>query len=167
MRGGSRLIKRINRHRAEYAELDGHRLLERGATLRLFHVMGERRPWRGEAGALGLGRGRLRFGEADRGYAALAARDAFCRLMQIADRAFAADRAVIEVRGLDAEALGEQFFRIAIAPAQEIDDIERADLAEQFAAGVFLRAPDRLLQPRERFESGGDFLRAVDDLADA
>ena len=70
-------------------------------------IMRERRPRQRDAGALGLGRGRLRLGAADRGDAAFAARDALCRLMQIADRALAADRAVIGVRRLDAEALGE------------------------------------------------------------
>src|SRR6266702_4700302 len=48
--------------------------------------------------------------------------------MQIADRAFAADRAVIGVLWRDAEAASEQLFRIAVAPAQEIDDVERADV---------------------------------------
>jgi hypothetical protein len=38
------------------------------------------------------------------------------------------------MRGPGAQPVGEQFFRIAVAPAQEIDDIERPDLAEQFAA---------------------------------
>ena len=100
--------------------------------------MRERRPWQIDAGALGLGRGRLRFGAADRGDAAFAARDALGRLMQIADRALAADRPVIKVCRIDAEAPGQLFFGIAIAPAQEIDDVERADLAEQLAAGVLL-----------------------------
>ena len=127
---------------------------KRGAAFRLLDVMGERCPRQVDAGALGLGRGRLRLGAADRGDAAFAARDAFGRLMQIADRALAADRAVIEMRGIDAEALRQLFFRVAIAPAQEIDDIERLDFPEQFAAGVFFCALERLLQQRERLEAG-------------
>jgi len=63
--------------------------------------MRERRPRQIDAGAFGLGRGRLRFGAADRGNAAFAARNALRGLVQIADRAFAADRAVIGVCRLD------------------------------------------------------------------
>jgi len=150
MRRRGYLVKRIHRDRPEYAKLHGHRLLERGAALRLFHVMRERRPWQSNAGALGLGCGRLRLRAADRGDAAFAARDALRRLMQIADRAFAADRAVIGVLWRDAEAAGQQLFRIAVAPAQEIDDVERADVAEQFAAAVRFGAPQRGFQQRER-----------------
>ena len=102
---GRRLVERIDRDRPEHAELDRHRLLESGAALRLRHVMGERRPWQRDAGALRLGRGRLRFGAAHRGDAAFAARNALRRLVQIADRAFAADRAVIGVLRRDAEPL--------------------------------------------------------------
>src|SRR5664280_220123 len=97
MRRRGRLVERIHRDRPEYAKLHGYRLLEGGATFRLRHIMRERRPRQGDAGAFGLGRGRLRFGAADRGDAAFAARDALRRLMQIADRAFAADRTVIGV----------------------------------------------------------------------
>ena len=111
--------------------------------------------------------GRLRLGAANRGDAALAARDALRRLMQIADRALAADRTVIEMRRLDAEAVGELLLRIAVAPAQEIDDIERADIAEQFCTGVRLRALQGFLEQGERFEASGDFLGAIDDFADA
>ena len=71
------------------------------------------------------------------------------------------------MRRLGAEPRGELLFRIAIAPAQEIDDVERADLAEQFAAAVRFRALQRLFQQRERLEPGGDLLRPVDDFADA
>ena len=116
--------------------------------------MGEWRPGRRHPGALGLGRGRLRLGAADGGDAAFAARDALRRLMQIADRALAADRAVIEMRRLDAEPIGKQLFRIAVAPAQEIDDVERADIAEQFCrrsppprASALLRAGSRGSSP--------------------
>ena len=120
-----------------------------------------------DAAALRLGRGRLRLGAADRRHAAFAARDALCGLMQIADRALAADRAVIAMRGLGAEPLGEQLLGIAIAPAQEIDDVERAEFAEQFCAAVGLGALQRLLQQRERLEPVGDILWPVDDFADA
>jgi len=60
--------------------------------------------------------------------------------MQIADRALAADRAVIAMRRLGAQSIGEQLLGIAIAPAQEIDDVERAEFAEQLATAVGLRA---------------------------
>src|SRR5882724_5321672 len=167
MRRRGYLVKRIHRDRPEYAKLHGHRLLERGAALRLFHVMRERRPWQSNAGALGLGCGRLRFGAADRGDAAFAARYALRRLMQIADRAFAADRAVMGVLWRDAEAAGEQLFRIAVAPAQEIDDVERADVAEQFAAAVRFGAPQRGFQQREGLEAISDLFRTIGDFADA
>src|SRR5260370_28445105 len=162
MRGGCRFVKGIDGHRPEHAELDGHRFLERGATLRLLDVMRERRPWRRDAGALGLGRGGLRFGAADRGHAAFAARDALRRLMQITDRAFATDRAVIEVRRLEAEALCKLPLGITIAPAQEIDDVERADLAEQFGPSVLLRTLERCFQQREPLEACGSFLLPVE-----
>ena len=57
--------------------------------------------------------------------------------------------------------------RIAVAPAQEIDDVERVDLAEQFAAAVRFGALQRLFQQSERLEACRDFLRAIDDFADA
>ena len=129
--------------------------------------MGERRPRQRDAGALGLGRGGLRLGAANRGNAAFAARDALRRLVQIADRALAADRAVIGVLWRDAEPLRQRNFRIAVAPAQEIDDVERADLVQEFRAAVGFRAPQRLFQQDERLEAFGDFLRAIDDFSDA
>ena len=135
MRRGRGFVERIDRDRPEHAELDRHRFLERCAAFRLFHVMRERRPRQIDFGAFRLGRGRLRFGAADRGDAAFAARDALRRFMQIADRALAADRSVVEMRRLDAEPAGQLLLRITVAPAQEIDDVERVDLAEQFAAG--------------------------------
>ena len=167
MRRGRGFVERIDRDRPEHAELDRHRLLERGAALRLFDVMRERRPRQIDLGAFRLGRGRLRLGAADRGDAAFAARDALGGLVQIADRALAADRPVIEMRRLDAEPTGQLLFRIAVAPAQEIDDVERADLAEQFAAAVGLRALQRLFQQRERLQPVGDLLRPIGDFADA
>ena len=120
-----------------------------------------------DAAALGLGRGRLRFRAADRGHAAFAARDALRRFVQIADRALAADRAVIAMRRLGAEPRGKLLFRIAVAPAQEIDDVERAELAEQFCPAVRFRALQRLFEQRQRLEAGGDVLGPVDDFADA
>ena len=130
MRRGRRFVQRIDRDRPEHAERYRKRFLERRAALRLFHVIRERRPRQFDAATLRLGRGRLRLGAADRGDAAFAARDALGRLMQIADRAFAADRPVIEMRRFGAEPSGKLLFRIAVAPAQEIDDVERADIAE-------------------------------------
>ena len=164
---GRGFIERIDRDRAEHAEFHRHRFLERRAALRLLDVMGERRPWQRNAAALGLGRGRLRLGAAHRRHAAFAARDALCGLVQIADRALAADRAVIAMRWFCAQPIGEQLFGIAVAPAQEIDDVERAEFAEQFCAAVGLRAPHGLLEQGERLESVGDFLWPVDDFADA
>ena len=41
------------------------------------------------------------------------------------------------------------------------------DLAEQFAAAVRFGALQRLFQQSERLEAFGDFLRAIDDFADA
>ena len=153
MRRGRGFVERIDGDRPEHAELDRHRLLERGAALRLFHVMRERRPRQIDLGAFRLGRGRLRLGAADRGDAAFAARDALGGLMQISDRALAADRAVIEVRRLDAEPAGKLLLRIAVAPAQEIDDVERADVAEQFAARVRFGALQRFFQQGQRLEA--------------
>src|SRR6476646_4185929 len=127
-------VKWIHRDRPEDAELYRHRLLERGAAFWLGDIMRERRPRQFDTGAFGLGRGGLRLGTADRGDAAFAARNPLRRLMQIADRAFAADRAVIGVLRLDAETIGKLLLRIAVTPAREIDDIERLDFAEQFGA---------------------------------
>ena len=164
-RGG--FVKRINRHRAEHAEFDGDRLLECRAALGFLDVLRERRPWQIDAGAFRLGRGRLRLGAADRGDAAFAAGNALRGLMQIADRAFAADRAVIRVRGLDAEAIGELAFGIPIAPAQEIDDVERADLAKQFGSAIRFGALERLFEQGKRLEAVLDVRWTIDDLADA
>src|SRR6266550_4360016 len=167
MRRRRRFVKWIHRNGPEYAEFYRHRLLERGAALGLGHIVCERRPRQFDTGAFGLGRGGLRFGAADRGDAAFAARDALRRLMQIADRAFATDRAVIGVLWRDAEAASEQLFRIAVAPAQEIDDVERLDVAEQVAAAVRFGAPQRGFQQGERLEPIGDFFRTIGDFADA
>src|SRR5260370_33128952 len=150
MRRRRRLIKRIYRDRPEYAEFYRHRLLERGAAFGLGAIMRERRPRQFDAGAFGLGRGGLRLGAAHRGDAAFAARDALGCFMQIADRALAADRAVIGMLRLDAETFGELNLGIAVAPAQETDDVERLDPAKQFAAAVLLGALQRFLQQGER-----------------
>src|SRR6202166_1767572 len=129
--------------------------------------MREGRPWQLHAGAFGLGGGRLGFGATDRSDAAFAAGNPLRRLMQIADRALAADRTVIGMFWLDAETVRELDFRVAVAPTEKVDDVERADLAKQLAACVFFRAPESLLEKRERLEARGDFLRAIDDFADA
>src|ERR1700694_3367916 len=167
MRRRGRFIERIDRDRPEHAELYRHRFLERGAALRLLDVMRERRPRQTDLGAFGLGGRRLRFGAADRRDAAFAARDPLRRFVQMADWTLAADRAVIGAFRRDAETGGEQLFRIAIAPAQEIDDVERLDIAEQFAAAVRLRALQRLLQQSERLEPGFQIRGPIGDLADA
>src|SRR5438128_7467334 len=87
--------------------------------------------------------------------------------MQITDRALAADRAVVAMRRLRTDACCELLLRIAIAPAQEADDVERLDLAEQPCAGVGLGTLQRLLEQRHRLEAFRDVLWPVDDLADA
>ena len=52
-----------------------------------------------------------------------------------------------------AEPRRQQFFGIAVAPAQETDDVERLDLAQQFAAAVRFRALERLFQQGEGLEA--------------
>src|SRR3954462_7497933 len=104
MRRCSRFIERIDRHWPEYAELHGDRFLERGAAFRLGYIIRERRPRQFDAGAFGLGGGRLRFGAADRSHAAFAARDALRRFVQVSDRTLAADRTVISMLRFDSEA---------------------------------------------------------------
>ena len=167
MRRGRRLIERIDRNGAEYAERHGEWLLERRAAFGLLDILRERGPWQIDPGALRLGRGRLRLGAADGRDAAFAARDALRRLMQIADRALAADRAVIDMRRLRTDPRCELFLRVVVAPAQEIDDVERADLAEQLCAGVGLRAFQGVFEQSERLEAGSDVLGTIDDFADA
>ena len=167
MRRRRRFIKRIHRDRPEDAKFYRHRLLECGAAFWLRHIMRERRPRQFDAGALGLGCGRLRFGAADRGDAAFAACDPLRRFVQVADRAFTADRAVIGMLWLDAETAAELDFRIAVAPAQETDDVERFDFAQQFAAAVRFGALERLFEQGEGLETFGNLFRTIDDFADA
>ena len=71
------------------------------------------------------------------------------------------------MRRIGAELCCELLFRIAVAPAQEIDDVERLDFAEQLCSGVGLGAPQRFLEQGEGFEAGGDLLGTVDDFTDA
>ena len=71
------------------------------------------------------------------------------------------------MRRIGAEPRGELLLGIAVAPAQEIDDVERAELAEQFCPAIRFRAPHRFFEQRQRFEAGGDVLGPVDDFADA
>ena len=167
MRRRRRFIERIHRDGPEHAEFYRHRLLERGAALGLRDIMREWRPRQFDAGAFGLGRGGLRLGAAHRGDAAFAPGDPLRRVMQIADRAFAADRTVIGVLRLDAETARELNFRIAVAPAQEIDDVKRLDFAKQFGARVLLGALQRLFQQGERLKAFGNFFGAIDNLPDA
>src|SRR5436305_2129900 len=115
MRRGCGFVKRIDRHRPEHAKLYRHRLLERGAAFWLRHVMRERRPRQLDAGALRLGRRGLRFGAAHRSDAALAARDALRRFVQISDRTLTADRTVIGMLRLDPELLRQPDLGIAVA----------------------------------------------------
>src|SRR5262245_2815726 len=135
---GSGFIERIDRDRAKHAELYRHRLLECRAALRLLDVMRERRPRQRDAAAFGLGCGGLRLRAADDGHAALAARDALGGFVEVADRALAADRAIVAMRRTGAEPRRELLLGIAVAPTQEIDDVERAELAEQFGPAVGL-----------------------------
>src|SRR6185437_10824997 len=152
MRRRCGFVKWVNRDRHVYAELHGHRLLERRAAFRLLGVLRERRPRQRDPGALGLGRGRLRFRAADSRHLAFATRDALGRFVQVTDRALAADRAIISVRWLDAEAFGELPRRVLITPAQEVDDVEGADLAKQGRTTVLLGTLQRLFKQDERFE---------------
>ena len=71
------------------------------------------------------------------------------------------------MRGIGAEPRGQLLLGIAIAPAQEIDDVERAEFAKQFCPAVGFRAPHRLFKQRHRLEARGDVLRPVGDFADA
>src|SRR5882724_4359163 len=167
MRRGRGLVKRIYRHRLEDAKLDRHRLLKRRTAFGLRDLMRERRPWQRESGTRGLGRGALGFGAAHGRYAAFAARDALRRFMQVSDRALAADRPVISVRGSNAETIGKLPGGVLITPAQEIDDVERLNLAQQFSTRVLLGARERLFEQRERFQTFGNLLRAIRDFADA
>ena len=167
MRRRGEFIERVDGNGAEHAEFYRHRFLEHRAALRLLDVMGERRPGQRNAAALGLGRGRLRFRAADHRHAALAARDALRRLVNVADRTLAADRAVIAMRRRDAEPLGQLLLGIAVAPAQEVDDIERAEIAEQLCPAIGFRAPHRVFEQRQRLPPGGDVLGPVDNFADA
>src|SRR3979411_2757679 len=167
MRRRRGFIKRIHRDRPEYAKFYSHGLLERSAALGLGYIMREWRPGQIDFGALGLGRGRLRFGAADRRDAAFAPCDLLCRLVQIADWALAADRTIIGVRWFDAETVGELNFRIAVAPAQEIHNVERLDFAKQLAAAVLFGALQRLLEQGEGFETFGNLFRTIDDFTDA
>src|SRR5258708_2495748 len=162
-----RLVERIHRNGTGDAEFRRHRLLIIGAAQRLRSVMRERRPRQSDAGALRLGRARLGFGAADRGDAAFAACNSLCRLMQIADRTLATNRAVICVVRSDAEAGAALSGRIAVAPAQEIDDVEGLDLAQQFRAAILLGPRQRLDHQCQRFKAGGEIDRMIGDFADA
>src|SRR5260370_853410 len=85
--------------------------------------------------------------------------------MQITDRALAADRAVIEMRWRGTDPRRELPFRIPVAPAQEIDDVERADLAEQLGAGVSLRALQGSSRQGARPAAGGEVRGPAADCA--
>ena len=71
------------------------------------------------------------------------------------------------MRRVGAEPGRKLLLGIAVAPAQEIDDVERAEFAEQSCATVGFRTTHRLFEQRQRFEPGGDVLGPVGDLADA
>ena len=71
------------------------------------------------------------------------------------------------MRRIGAEPRRELLFWNAVAPAQEIDDVERAQLAEQLCPAVRLRAPDGLFEQRHRLQACGDVLGPVGDFADA
>ena len=115
--------------------------------------MRERRPRQLDVGALRLGGGGLCFGTAHRSDAAFAARDALRRFVQISDRTLAADRTVIGMLRLDAELLRQPDFRIAVAPAQKVDDVQRLDLAQELAAAILFGALERLFKQGEGLES--------------
>src|SRR4051812_46003499 len=71
------------------------------------------------------------------------------------------------MRRADAEPLREKLLRITIAPAQEVDDVERTGVLDQLGAGIMFCTADRLFEQRQRLEAVADVLRAIDDLADA
>ena len=160
MRRRCGFVKRIDSDRAKHAERHGERLLERRAAFRLLDVMRERRPWQIDVRTRGFGRGALGLRAADRRDLAFAARDALRRLVQIADRALAADRAVIIMPGLCADPFGEQRLRRVVTPAQEIDDVERVDICQERRAGIVGRAFSKPVQEqRQRFEALRDLGR--------
>ena len=71
------------------------------------------------------------------------------------------------MRRIGAEPRRKLLLGIAVAPAQEIDDVERAEFAEQFCPAVGFRAPHGFFEQRHRLEAGGDVLGPVGDFADA
>jgi len=82
----------------------------------------------------------LRLGAADRGDRALAALDAQCRLVQVADRRFTADRAVHGACWCNTKPFAELPRRIGVAPAHEVDEVDGVDCADQPGAGVAFSA---------------------------
>ena len=71
------------------------------------------------------------------------------------------------MRRIGTEPRGKLLLGIVVAPAQEIDDVERAELAKQFHPAIRLRTPHGLFEQRQRLEAIGDVLWPVGDLADA
>jgi hypothetical protein len=59
------------------------------------------------------------------------------------------------MRRRGAEPLGKLFLGITVAPAQEVDDIERAEFAEQLCPAIGFRAPHRMFEQRQRLPPGG------------
>src|SRR3954470_20633152 len=71
------------------------------------------------------------------------------------------------MRRADAEPLREKLLRITIAPAQEVDDVERAGVLDQLGAGIMFCTADRLVEQRQRLPTGADGLGAIAGLSDA
>src|ERR1044072_981576 len=56
-------------------------------------------------------------------------------------RAHRADGTIIAMRRIGAEPRRKLLLGIAVAPAQEVDDVERAEFAEEFPPAANFRAP--------------------------
>lgn len=87
--------------------------------------------------------GVLRLGADHEADAAFAGSDAAGGVVQEADGAFAADRAVDVAFREDGEAIGELGADVVIAPADERDDVDRVRIAQE-AAGFDIRPARRL-----------------------
>ena len=108
----------------------------------------------------------LRLGADNEADAAFAARDALGGLMDVAHRAFTADRAVEIPLRANAEPLGEPGGQVVIAPADQGDDVDAVDLPQE-AARFRIGAPRRFGHQGDGLERLQHILRPVGDLADA
>jgi hypothetical protein len=86
--------------------------------------------------------------------------------VQVADRAFAADRAVHRALRRNAEPFAQLSRRILVAPAHQVDEVDGVDLGDKLCARILLGALERLCHQRQRLEPLGRIGRLVGDLAD-